>query len=424
MAGSGTPASATTAAAAAAAPHAEVSAQAHVFLERGVALAEAGDAAAAVPLLRRAAGLDPASAAAREMLAQACMEAGLDEEAYEAATAAAALHAHWPAARLTLARAARNSGRLCEAANALAAYLTAAPGDGEAAAEAEELASLLEQVVGHQVGLPGLRLCQQQSAEAGPGGAVWEAGALLAWFLVHHSRPRQEGQQAQEQPSCCRNVGCMSAPACAARGCAQRLQPTADPVPSVLRGARVLELGSGCSGVGALAAACLGANVLATDLPAVLPQLQSNLRLNGELVAAGGGSVAAAALDWGAADPVAALATAAGARAADGVQAALEVAAAPSFDWVIGSDLIYSTASVPALVATIAAAQERVGTAPDALPMRVVIAHKHRHAAVDRALLSALEAKGLRLKALLRDQGSRVTIYGNQAAAEALEGCE
>ena len=63
------------------------------------------------------------------------------------------------------------------------------------------------------------------------------------------------------------------------------------------RGLRVLELGSGV-GLVALALACRGANVVATERAIALPLLEKNLEANAALVERRGGSVACTALDW------------------------------------------------------------------------------------------------------------------------------
>ena len=63
------------------------------------------------------------------------------------------------------------------------------------------------------------------------------------------------------------------------------------------RGLRVLELGSGC-GLVALALACRGANVVATERAIALPLLEKNIEENAALVERRGGSVVCAALDW------------------------------------------------------------------------------------------------------------------------------
>ena len=68
------------------------------------------------------------------------------------------------------------------------------------------------------------------------------------------------------------------------------------------RGLRVLELGSGC-GLVALALACRGATVVATERAIALPLLEKNVAANAALVERRGGSVAVVALDWTAPDP-------------------------------------------------------------------------------------------------------------------------
>ena len=63
------------------------------------------------------------------------------------------------------------------------------------------------------------------------------------------------------------------------------------------RGLCVLELGSGC-GLVALALACRGANVVATERAIALPLLQKNVEANAALVERRGGTLTCAALDW------------------------------------------------------------------------------------------------------------------------------
>lgn len=67
------------------------------------------------------------------------------------------------------------------------------------------------------------------------------------------------------------------------------------------RGLRVLELGSGC-GLVALALACRGARVVATERAIALPLLAKNIAANADLVGRRGGIVETAALDWTAPD--------------------------------------------------------------------------------------------------------------------------
>ena len=61
---------------------------------------------------------------------------------------------------------------------------------------------------------------------------------------------------------------------------------------------QILELGAGTGLVGMAAAAVLGANVLLTDLPDIVPNLERNARSNAQVVSAGGGSVDVGILDW------------------------------------------------------------------------------------------------------------------------------
>ena len=126
-----------------------------------------------------------------------------------------------------------------------------------------------------------------------------------------------------------------------AAACQLPSQPTTRPW---LRGSRVLELGSGGTGLVGLAAACLGADVTATDLPTVLPQLETAIAANAGLVDAAGGSIRAAALDWHA-PQFALLAPPGGSK--------------EQYSWLLGADLVYSQEPVAALVAAVAAAAAR-----------------------------------------------------------------
>lgn len=390
---------------------------------QGAGLAAAGSFAAAAALFERSLLLDGSDAAAHEMLAQCRMEEGKDEAAFEAAAEAVRLRPDWPAALLTLGRAARNAGRLHEAAAAYqrhlqstaaaeaAAAATVAEGvaaaEGEAAAEAaeearqelEEVQDLLQLSLGHSIGLPGLRLLEQHGAAVGPGGVAWEAGALLAWFLVQQA----SGGHICGSDSCAAVAGTAAGTAaCSAAAGGPAPTAAAAPAAGFLRGQRVLELGSGGTGLVGLAAACLGASVTATDLPEVLPLLRASVAANAGMVAAAGGAVVAAQLDW---------------RQPDGALLA-PPAGQPQHDWLLGADLVFRMSPVEPLVACMAAAERHA--AAHGRRLKVLLCHKRRHEEVDAALLDGLRAAGVPLGAVLRDAGSRCTVYANEAAIAAL----
>lgn len=60
----------------------------------------------------------------------------------------------------------------------------------------------------------------------------------------------------------------------------------------------ILELGAGTGLVGIAAAAVLGANVLLTDLPEIVPNLERNIASNQDIINSREGSARAAMLDW------------------------------------------------------------------------------------------------------------------------------
>ena len=62
--------------------------------------------------------------------------------------------------------------------------------------------------------------------------------------------------------------------------------------------AKILELGAGTGLVGIAAAAVLGANVLLTDLPEIVPNLDRNIESNKTTIESRNGSARAAILDW------------------------------------------------------------------------------------------------------------------------------
>lgn len=116
---------------------------------------------------------------------------------------------------------------------------------------------------------------------------------------------------------------------------------------AAFEGRRVLELGAGC-GLVSMVLAALGAHAVATDLPHVVPHLQSCIGANGFRLglaplggasAGGGGSIDAAALPWG---------------DAAGVEDV--VARFGPFDAVVGTDVVYQDVFVRPLLRTAAEA--------------------------------------------------------------------
>ncbi|KAL1201918.1 Calmodulin-lysine N-methyltransferase [Cardamine amara subsp. amara] len=108
--------------------------------------------------------------------------------------------------------------------------------------------------------------------------------------------------------------------------------------PSKLKGKRVIELGAGC-GVAGFAMAILGCDVVTTDQKEVLPLLKRNVEWNTSTILqmnpASFGSLRVAELDWGNEDHI---------RAVE-----------PPFDYVIGTDVVYSEQLLEPLLHTILA---------------------------------------------------------------------
>ncbi|XP_057527152.1 uncharacterized protein LOC130806190 isoform X1 [Amaranthus tricolor] len=110
--------------------------------------------------------------------------------------------------------------------------------------------------------------------------------------------------------------------------------------PSKLKGKRVLELGAGC-GVASFGMAMLGCEVVTTDQKEVLPLLQRNIERNTSRIMQANansdlfGSIKVAELDWGNKDHI---------QAVD-----------PPYDYVIGTDVVYSEHLLDPLLETICA---------------------------------------------------------------------
>ncbi|KAF0935420.1 hypothetical protein E2562_032675, partial [Oryza meyeriana var. granulata] len=110
--------------------------------------------------------------------------------------------------------------------------------------------------------------------------------------------------------------------------------------PSKLKGKRVIELGAGC-GLAGLGMALLGCDVVTTDQVEVLPLLMRNVERNKSWISQANsdsgsfGSITVAELDWGNKEHI---------RAVN-----------PPFDYIIGTDVVYSEHLLQPLMETIIA---------------------------------------------------------------------
>ncbi|XP_047308203.1 protein N-lysine methyltransferase METTL21D isoform X2 [Impatiens glandulifera] len=156
-----------------------------------------------------------------------------------------------------------------------------------------DTSAILLEVLGHQ-----LHFSQDPNSKH-LGTTVWDASMVLVKFLEKNSRK-----------------GRFSA--------------------SKLKGKRVIELGAGC-GVAGFGMAMLGCDVVSTDQAEVLPLLMRNAERNSSRVTQVNpdnfGSIEVAELDWGNMDHVRAV--------------------CPPFDFVIGTDVVYSENLLEPLLHTI-----------------------------------------------------------------------
>lgn len=370
------------------------------LVDKGISLAEQGEIAAAIQQFQNVVEKHPQRAVAHEMLAQCLMEDSQIEEACNAATTAVSLRPDWPEGLLTLGRALRNAGDLAAAETTLSLALDLqqhkpALHDGDLfediVNELAEVKALRSTQMGHVIGLPGLVIHtannnaltvptakgnedstasssdqqqeqrQEEEQEAlGPGARVWESGVLLAQLCV--SQHKKHG---------------------------------------VFSDVSVLELGTG-TGILGICLALLGANVVATDQHQMLPLCEVNTAANAGRIAAAGGSFDVEELEW-----------------SDAPLLTDFFKENDYFDWVVGSDLVYTADKVPHLLAVIAAA---VNTrTKDEEPVKVVIAHKMRHEEVDKALIKGLlEVCSSKISVVAADKDKRVVVLANEAAKAAL----
>lgn len=147
-----------------------------------------------------------------------------------------------------------------------------------------------------------LRLFEQQM-KVGPGfgSIVWDCAIATSALLNHlatsacgssaygHSSAEAGGRKAIKR-----------ATASAAPTDAERIGAEASHLLRTFRwpGSRVLDLGTG-TGIVGITAACMGARVLLTDLPQLLPLTALNIHANAAAIREGGGDAVTAPLVWG-----------------------------------------------------------------------------------------------------------------------------
>lgn len=186
-----------------------------------------------------------------------------------------------------------------------------------------------EQRIADKIGLPGLHLHEAVEEEAveGTGTLIWAAGVRLSQHLVRN--------RATE-----------------------------------LKGARVLDLGTG-TGIVGIAAAALGAHVMLTDTRDILPQVYENVQQNAELIEASGGSATVAELDWNEPD---------------------DEVLDQDYDWVFGSDVTYNEEALLPLAKIL---RQMILTNEQAV---VKLAHMHRSKELDKAMREIFHDEGLMLR--------------------------
>ncbi|KAJ9533804.1 hypothetical protein QJQ45_026888 [Haematococcus lacustris] len=200
--------------------------------------------------------------------------------------------------------------------------------------------------VADQVGIPGLRIQQGMAAGGESTGAlVWSAGIRLASHL-----------QANRA--------------------------------DLLRGARVLELGSG-TGIVGITCAALGAHVLLTDKEDMVGSTTENVNANAAIIEAAGGSTQVCG--------------GTAVHMARGVVTPLQVAVlnwdqpdedilAQPYDWVLAADVTYE----PAALEHLAGLMSRLVSAnPDSM---VKLAHRYRSSALDKTMRETFNGYGLVLR--------------------------
>lgn len=161
------------------------------------------------------------------------------------------------------------------------------------------------------------------------------------------------------------------------------------------RGGAALELGAGTGLVGMAAAALLGARVLLTDLPHVLPNLAHNAALNRRQVERAGGALAVRPLRWGERKDVQALLLEEDKPAENAAQSpAAGGGFGGGFDLILASDVVYYDTLYQPLLATLrwlagAAAGGEDGDGKVELPPPETAAASREHAGPGPLILLA-----------------------------------
>jgi len=194
---------------------------------------------------------------------------------------------------------------------------------------------------GVAIGARVLRIAEVANSGAGTANNIWDGAYVLAKLLE----------------------------LCAAEG---------DAAVVAVRGARVLELGSGTGLVGLAAAAAGAAAVVLTDLPYALPLLTANVQHNVEATA--GAQVHVAALDWTRPLPP------------------LPAAVSPP-TLIVAADVVWVPELIQPLVRTLAAL-----CAAGAPPPPVLLSHQTRARASDALLFAALRAQGFAAREVPRER--------------------
>ena len=363
------------------------------LLQDGGEHGDAGRLEEALLSFTAACDLDPTCAKAHEQRSQLLLEMDQSAAAVAAAERAVSLAPAWAHAWLTLGRSSLNLGKFGAASMALRKAVQLDPSlhadadDDIRRSQQLQLESDLAELVMHtnaklqiqqwrdiraidhgtcggcHVGSCDTIADADTSTRQGTGTMVWECGIVLAKLLDHWA--------AGNMPQTNQLSAALSFPA--------RSRPAiADG--AALTGLRVLELGSG-TGIGGLAAAALGASVILTDLPEVLPLLAANCTANRTVINSAGGTAIARAADW---------ADVWGTMASHSAAPPEPSQEARDFDLVIAADVLYqpSHAQLDALATALAQLTRDAGGSNGGV--RLLLVHKSRHEAIDRVIAPTL----------------------------------